>query len=372
MNFTLSLTHDCNLDCVYCYAGGKSKRVMSWDVARRGVDFAFSFGAKEAQLGFFGGEPLLEWDLLRRATGYAEDVAVKNGVTLKKTVTTNATLLSAERLAWLKGHDFYLALSIDGDKAMHDLTRPLRGGESSFDQCMRGLDLALPVFPDLEVIVVPDPANVRHLAESVRFLCEEKCVRRVGINPNFYTDWPDETLNLWACEFEAIGDFYLERYRAGKPVWINFIDGKIITRLKGGYEHCDKCGFGEREVAVAPSGNLYPCERLVGEDDDTAVRIGDVFAGFDEGKRQALLQRRGNVNAECVACALKKRCMNWCGCINYATTGAIDTIDGVVCFHERLAIRVADRVGGMLYREASPPFLARFYHEDFSDLPEVQ
>jgi uncharacterized protein len=75
MDITLALTHDCNLACGYCYAGAKSRRSMSWDVASRALALAFSHAAKELQLGFFGGEPLLEWDLLCRAAEHAESLA---------------------------------------------------------------------------------------------------------------------------------------------------------------------------------------------------------------------------------------------------------------------------------------------------------
>jgi uncharacterized protein len=76
-----------------------------------------------------------------------------------------------------------------------------------------------------------------------------------------------------------------------------------------------------------------------------------------------VLARRGNVNAECLTCGLRNRCMNWCCCINYTLTGAIDRTDGIVCFHERAAIEVADRVAACLYAEGNPAFLERFYHE---------
>ncbi|MBN2685468.1 MAG: SPASM domain-containing protein [Pontiellaceae bacterium] len=136
----------------------------------------------------------------------------------------------------------------------------------------------------------------------------------------------------------------------------------MITRLKDGYAACDRCSFGEREVAVAPSGNLYPCERLVGDDRNTEMQIGTVFDGFAEGNYLELLRRRGNANAECAECAQKERCMNWCGCINYATTGQINQVAGIVCFHEQLAIEVADRVGNALYAENNPAFLKQFYY----------
>ena len=199
MIFTLSLTHDCNLGCTYCYSGEKSRRAMSWEVAKASLDFGFGQIRPDDhfQLGFFGGEPLLEWDLLVKSTEYAEKLSEEKGVELRKTVTTNGTLLTPEKVTWLKENDFYPAFSMDGNRAMHDATRPLIGGKSSFDQTVKGLRHLLVDFPDAEVIVVIDPSNIEHLYDSVVFLSEEEDVKRIAINPNFYTEWPDDKLEIW-------------------------------------------------------------------------------------------------------------------------------------------------------------------------------
>ncbi|MDT8391531.1 MAG: radical SAM protein [Lentisphaeria bacterium] len=364
MDVSLALTHDCNLNCSYCYAGAKRREAMTRTTAWQALDFAFSFQAPKLQLGFFGGEPLLEWPLLQACAERAEALAEKAGTQLRTTVTTNGTLLTEDRVAWLHKHAFYPAISLDGNRAMHDATRPFCTGKSSFDATIRGLRALRESFPEIEVIVVPEPANVAHLADSIRYLVEEEDVIRISINPNFYTPWDEDALDLWRQGFETIGDYYLACYRDNHPIAVNFIDSKVITRLKNGYECQDRCNFGEREIAVAPSGNVYPCERLIGEDLDHTMVIGNVFEGFNEKKRQAVLAKRGNINGECIGCGYRPRCMNWCCCINYTLTGAIDQTDGIVCFHERAAIAVADRVGETLFNEKNPCFLKRFYYEE--------
>lgn len=362
MNLTLCLTHDCNLACTYCYAGEKRHEVMSESVANKAMDFALKRTSDKFQLGFFGGEPLMEWELLQQCTERAEALTQQAGIMLTKTVTTNATLLTDERARWLAGHDFFLAVSIDGDRTMHEVTRPHRSGASSFDSTFRGLQAALNHSSRLEAIVVIDPSNIAFLPDSVRFLAAEVKVPRISINPNFYTEWPESAMRQWHAAFNELGDFYTERFRTDQPFELNFINSKIITRLKDGYSACDRCSFGEKEIAVAPSGNLYPCERLVSDDRNSEVCIGNVFDGFDDKKYFELLQQRGNTNTECAACSIWERCMNWCGCINYATTGSIHQVAGIVCFHEKTAVEVADRVGSTLYAESNPAFLKQFYY----------
>ena len=363
MDITLGLTHDCNLGCTYCYAGEKRRAAMS----RETVEFALSLArrhtgpGKKVQLSFFGGEPLLEWDTLCWATERARDAAQEDGFVLQPTVTTNATLLTPERARWLADAGFAVGISIDGDRESHDATRRYRGGKSSFDAVLAGIHAALPLMPNLETILVVDPANVEGVERSTRFLAGEG-VRCISLNPNFYTEWSDDQGKVWDREYTRVADFFVERFRAGEDLYINYIDGKIITRLKGGFACGDRCDFGEHEVAVAPSGRMYPCERLVGVDTGE-VSIGHVATGFDEEQRQPLLSCRGNTNPECLTCAVKTRCVNWCGCINYATTGHIDRVAGDLCFHEQLCIREADRAAELLWSEQNPLFLRKYYHD---------
>jgi uncharacterized protein len=362
MNLTLCLTHDCNLACTYCYAGANRHEAMSETVADKAIEFALERTKDKLQIGFFGGEPLMEWELLQQCTERAEALTKQAGIRLTKTVTTNATLLTEERATWLARHDFFLAVSIDGNRSMHDAARPLCSGASSFEAAFRGLQAALKHGSKPDVIVVIDPANIAFLTGSVRFLADEAQASRISINPNFYTEWPESAIEQWRTAFNELGDFYTERFRANRPFELNFINSKIITRLKDGYSACDRCSFGEKEIAVAPSGNIYPCERLVSDDRNAEVCIGSVFSGFDDRKYFELLNQRGNTNTECMACSIRERCMNWCGCINYATTGSIHQVAGIVCFHEKTAVETADRVGSTLYAESNPAFLKQFYY----------
>jgi uncharacterized protein len=333
---------------------------MPREVAERAIDFALSIRANDVRMDFFGGEPLMEWDLLRHCTGYAERAAARAGVRLTKKLTTNGTLLTPERVGWLRRHGFAPDISVDGDRAMHDVTRPARGGGSSFDAVERGVELLLEAFPDASVVVVPDPSNVALLAEGVRFLVEEKGARRVVVNPNLYAEWPEGAREEWRDAYERIADLFVERYRAGRPVFVNVIDGKIAARLLRDFDGCELCRFAAREMAVAPSGRIYPCDRMVGDDVGGETCIGDVSRGLDEARRDALLAPLDLSGLGCGACPVKPRCMNWCRAVNHATTGSTRTPGEVVCFHERMSAAVADQAGGLLVEDGNLAFVERF------------
>ena len=362
MDLTLCLTHDCNLACRYCYAGRKRPASMERETAAAALELAFDQAASgEMQVSFFGGEPLMEWDTLTWATRWGEEMAVQRGIDLLLTVTTNGTRLTDDRVSWLADHGFAIAVSIDGDRVSHDRARLRRDGGSSFDATLAGLLRALARSPNTEAIFVVTPDNVDQVFEGTRFLADQG-VRCISLNPDFYAGWSDDQLATLEAQYALAADLFVERFRAGGDLYLNFVDGKILTRLKGGFSCADRCSFGEGEIAVAPTGRIYPCERLVG-DDTGELSIGHVRKGFDELSRLALIAKRGNHDADCATCAVRERCMNWCGCINHATTGAIDRVSALVCFHEQLCIREADRAAEVLWRERDPLFLRKYYRE---------
>jgi uncharacterized protein len=377
MDVALVLTHDCNLGCSYCYAGEKFRRPMSREVMSRALDLAFADGDGRVQLSFFGGEPLLEWELLVEATLAAE----KRGP-VQPVVTTNGTLLDEEKLAFLQAHGFFIGLSIDGIKEAHDATRPTRGGRSSFDGVARALRLLVERKGWFETISVVDPKNVGFLGETVRWLAAEG-VTRIAFNPSYGADWSDEDLEAWERGYREAAALYVERALAGTPIYINCVEDKLVTRVKDGYQPEDRCKFGHGSAAVSPAGNLYPCERMVAEDRDgstdigqaarhglaaaprlaplgSPMRIGDVWKGID-GRRMLLDAQCGPVNEECGGCAVKSRCASFCACANRAETGEVGLAGGVQCWHEQMALRVADEAGAALWRARNRGFVARVY-----------
>jgi len=342
---------------------------MTWDTACRALEFALAHTLQRAdelgshpefQLGFFGGEPLLEWDLLVRATMHAMDEADRHGIHLKRTVTTNMTLLGENEARWLHDNRFYVGLSLDGTRDMHDTLRHTAIGGPTHDLCVRALDFFRGPDANGEVIIVVDPRTVSMLAESVAWLVAGN-IRRISLNPNFTVAWAHSALNALEDAYALIGDLYIECFRQHHPIAINIIDGKIRARVNSGYRPCDRCGFGENEIAVSAAGYFYPCERLVCDDSNLEMRIGHVETGFYHSVRDRLLSARGRVNAECGNCLAKSRCVNWCGCINYTSTGFINQIPGMVCHHERMSIAEADRVGATLFADRNSDFLRTFY-----------
>ena len=359
MDVCLFLNHACNLACTYCYNGRKFHRAMSEEVMRKGVDLAFHGSC--ARLSFFGGEPLLERELLTKAVRYAREKerALKK-IPLRFSMTTNGTLIDAAFLDLMKREQFHLVFSLDGCRDSHERTRPYENGASSFDTVVENLEQAMAQMPAVETITVIDPANVDTLPESFSFLMDLG-VRNLNFSLNYEADWQDDDLGRLENALDELGDRYVDHYRNETDFAFDLFDSKIITHLKGGYACRDRCKFGHEELCVAPSGNLYPCERLVGEDTRTDVTIGTVQSGVDLEKVMHLKQRKDRPDKECESCKLQNRCMFWCGCVNYALTGDVGKTSGLLCAMEQLSIAAADKAAGTLYKEQNPLFIRKFY-----------
>lgn len=362
---TLCLTHNCNLRCRYCYAGRKWQHSMSFDTARRGMDLAIAEGQRmegAVDLSFFGGEPLLEWDLLRRCYDYMQAHAPADPAPVRYGLTTNMTLLTPDKLEWLAERDFKLGLSIDGSPAMHDLNRRFASGRGSHEAILPALEW-VNAHPALrsEAICVVTPSNAHLLAEGIAWL-HEGYGGRIGLNLDYWSEWTDEQFATLEAQYEQVMKLVLSSYRDGaKPLLLSNFNDKVLSHLHEDAEDCAHCRVGEQELAVSVDGNIFPCSRLVGRGDDPDIVFGDVYRGIDRARQNYLIATRGNRTPACKLCTLRRRCMNTCGCTNHAASGHWDQVSPFLCRSEQLLIRAADSTAEILYSERNPAFMERFY-----------
>jgi uncharacterized protein len=374
VDVTLVLTHDCNLGCSYCYAGKKFRKAMTDEVGRAGIDLAIATTAEDGalDLSFFGGEPLLAWEALVSFSRYATARAAEKGLRLRQSVTTNGTLLDRARVDALAELGVYVALSLDGTKDANDLQRPLMSGKSSYDDTLRALELLVEAGRPFQVISVVTPASAKYFAASVEDLFA-RGVPRVVINPCYEAVWTDEDLATWEGEFVKALTTVAGEFRRGRVVSFGPFDNKIITRKKGKLGPEDACSLGEKFFAVAPSGNLYPCERMVGEDDHHEHVIGHVDRGLDAVNAKAVRAHMPDYHAtndECGDCAEKQSCGAHCACANIAETGKPGVAGGVQCWYERTTLTLGDVFMRAMIEEQNEPFLRWFFPEGAPLLPE--
>lgn len=334
---------------------------MPREVGDRAIRLALGRARERLHLVFFGGEPLLRWDDLVHFTETAVALAGDQDIEIRPSVTTNATLLSRARCNWLVDRDFVVAVSCDGVQEAHDTLRRDRAGRPSHERTWRGMQAALAAGAKLRVVLVLHPDNVRLLPASVDALVRAGATDLV-VNPDWSADWSDdEVIEAWSESYQRVAQRYVSAYREGHPFWISTLDPKITAHIKGGFEFSDRCDLGRRNLVVAPSGNLYPCDRLVGADDEPTLVIGHVETGPDPAAVARLTTPTLDLPVDCLGCAIRTRCRNRCACANLATSGDIGAVSPSLCLHEQLCVRTADDAAEALFAERNELFVRRHY-----------
>ena len=340
--YTLCLTHKCNLRCAYCYVDKRAGR-MSIEVAGKIVDsiFAGSSGDEGVDIGFFGGEPLLEFDLLRDIVGMVERHPRFDRKTTTLSVVTNGTIFSEEIADYFAGHGIVLCLSCDGPPRVHDRFRKYCNGRGSSRQVSKTIAMALERLPLVLVNAVYRPETLQELPATVEFL-SSLGVRQIYLNPDVTAPWRKEDAAKLPAIYGAIADLYVRAHVRNDPHFVSLIDGKISVILRGGYEAEERCQMGSREIAFSAEGRIYPCERLIGDGRGGRHCLGSILDGFTpQAKTPFCTDAAAFAQSPCTACGIRAYCMNWCGCSNFLSTGRYDRMSPFLCASERAAVATA-------------------------------
>lgn len=341
MNLTLHLTENCNMNCAYCTREKQPVR-MRGDVVDAACDMIFSQGNR-AGLCFFGGEPLLEKELIYRAIRRCEENARKTQIPVQYKITTNGTLLDEAFLGVAMRVKMGVGLSFEG--AAQDTCRRFVDGSGSFSRVEDAAKLLLQCLPDSYAMMTIAPQAVPQYAESVRYL-RSLGFRRITATIAYgnKVHWRDEDLVLLEAQLREIAAFYEAEFLRGKPFYFSPLESKIRDCIRG-FNPAERCHLGFRQMPVAPDGNIYACTQFIG---DERYRLGDVFTGLDR-ERQAQIAKRSATPETCRECALRTRCTNSCGCMNRLETGNEDTVSPLQCSYERMLIALADETAEILF-----------------------
>jgi uncharacterized protein len=358
---SLSLTHRCNLSCKYCYSGRRIKEDMPLSLAYKIVDFVFEITPKyqTIEFSFFGGEPLLCFETIKEITDYIRHKEFEEKRDVLLSVTSNGTLLSDSILDFFSKKNISLCLSLDGPDYVHNLNRIYKDGPGSFSDSFQGLKLAVKKLSYLQVNSVYCPETLGNLPETVSFLTDNGA-SIIHLNPNITAVWDEEAEASLKRVYMEVANLYIDCFRRGREIAINLIDSKIILFMKNGYGPGDRCGMGETEWGFAPSGNMYPCERLIGNDDNPELCLGNVQTGIDLFRQCSVQKLRGNSNKECQTCVRQKYCMNTCGCTNYLMTGKTNMASEMLCESEKAVIDAAQYVYLTLSNSENELFINHF------------
>ena len=355
--YTLSITNRCNLACAYCYVV-KSPTTMTLDMARQAVDFIFHHAPPKRimDIGFFGGEPLLEFPLVRAITEIIQNHPAYDPGRVLLSMTTNGTVYNDEIASFLIKHAIKVCVSCDGPAHVQNLFRRTAAGLDTSALVERNLVSMLKTLPAVTVNAVYHPKTLGCLPEVAAYF-SSLGLRQIYQNPDFTARWTRQDVEQLTGVYRALGERYIAWYLEGDPHYLSLIDTKIAVLLRGGYRPSERCQMGTGELAITPDGGLYPCGRLVGSGASEEYRIGTIQSGVQLSRLLARCAPGGEHNPECQGCSLKDYCMNWCGCSNAFMTGYLNRVGPFLCTSERALIMTALEIYDTLERQLGPMFL---------------
>ena len=342
----LHVAHTCNLNCSYCFASqGKyhgDRALMSFEVGKQALDFLIAHSGTRTNLevDFFGGEPLMNWQVVKDLVKYARSIEKGAGKNFRFTLTTNGVLIDDDVIDFANKEMSNVVLSLDGRKEVHDRFRVDYNGRGSWED----------IVPKFQKLVKARGGRQYYMRGTFThhnpdFLEDIKTMLDLGFTelsmepvvcaPEDPSALTAEDRAIVMEQYEKLAALMLERRRAGKP----FTFYHYMIDLEGGpciYKRVSGCGSGTEYMAVTPWGDLYPCHQFVG---DEKYRLGDVFGGVtNTGVQEEFRECNVYSRPECRDCWAKLYCSGGCAANAYHATGSIGGVYEAGCelFRKRM------------------------------------
>lgn len=350
----LNVAHTCNLSCEYCFAkGGKYSgpdAIMTKEVARGAIDFLLENSGSHYNLDidFFGGEPLLNFNLVKDTVEYAKSKEIEYNKHFNFTLTTNGLLLNDDVIDYLNENMKNVVLSLDGRKEKHDHFRKTLNGKGSFDTIVPKFQNFVKKRGDKEYYMRGTfTANNLDFTEDLKTYLDLGFTRTslepvVG-KPDEPYALKEEHLETIYRQYEKLADMLMDKIDKDE----DFIFYHYMIDLENGpcvHKRISGCGSGTEYMAVTPTGELYPCHQFVGNRD---FIIGNIRDGIVHPE---LVNQFKTCNcyskSECRSCWANMYCSGGCAANSYNATGDINNIYEYSCklFRKRIEMAIAVKI----------------------------
>ena len=342
----LHIAHTCNLNCSYCFASqGKyhgERAVMSLEVGKRALDFLIenSGSRRNLEVDFFGGEPLLNFEVVKELVAYARSIEKIHNKNFRFTLTTNGVLIDDDVIDFSNREMSNVVLSLDGRREIHDRFRVDYAGNGSFDKIV-------PKFQKLVnaregknyymrgTFTHANPDFLEDIKVMLDLGFKELSMEPVVCAPGDEAELTEDDIEIVMEQYEKLAELMLEKSKTGE----GFTFYHYMIDLKGGpciYKRISGCGSGTEYMAVTPWGDLYPCHQFVGED---RYKLGNIYDGVTNTEAQREFAEC-NVYAkpECRDCWARLYCSGGCAANAYHATGSVKGIykKGCELFKKRM------------------------------------
>lgn len=359
----LHVAHTCNLNCSYCFASqGKyhgERALMSFEVGKQALDFLIANSGTRTNLevDFFGGEPLMNWDVVKRLVAYARTQEAPHHKRFRFTLTTNGMLIDDDVIDFANREMSNVVLSLDGRKEIHDRLRVDYAGNGSYDRIVPKFRKLVAARGDKNYYMRgtfthanPDfTKDVFHMAD-LGFT--ELSMEPVVAAPGDPAALSGEDIDIVKEQYEILAKEMLRRNEEGR----GFTFYHYMIDLTGGpciYKRISGCGSGTEYMAVTPWGDLYPCHQFVGEE---TYRLGNIWGGVTNTElREEFRSCNAYSRPECAGCWARLYCSGGCAANAYHASGSIRGIyePGCELFRKRIECAVMIKVAEDLKRRKS-------------------
>ena len=345
----LHIAHDCNLACQYCFAEEGEyhgrRALMSFEVGKKALDFlvANSGSRVNLEVDFFGGEPLMNWQVVKDLVAYGRSLEEPHNKKFRFTLTTNGVLLNDDILEFANKEMANIVLSIDGRKCVHDKMRPFRGGQGSYDLIVPKFQKVAESRNQMDYYVrgtfthhnLDFSQDVLHLAD-LGF--KQISVEPVVAPPEEAYAIREEDIPFLKEEYDRLAQEMIVRRKNGQK--FNFFH--FMIDLQGGpcvAKRLSGCGSGTEYLAVTPWGDFYPCHQFVGQEQ---FLMGNVDTGITNTEIRDEF-KCCNVYAKdaCKKCFAKFYCSGGCAANAYNFTGSINGTYDIGCELQRKRVECA-------------------------------
>jgi len=320
----LHIAHDCNLRCKYCFADTgdftHGRKLMSFETGKAAIDFLMKKSGKiqNLEIDFFGGEPMLNFGVVKQLVEYGRETEKKFNKNIRFTLTTNGTMLDDDSIEFINEHISNVVLSADGRKNVNDKMRYYVDGSGTYDVILPNYKKLIENRDkDYYIRGTYTRANLDFAADVLHFADEgfdQISVEPVVLDNNDELSLREEDLPILFAEYEKLALEMIERHKNGQD--FNFFH--FMIDLDAGpclYKRCKGCGSGSEYVAITPEGDIYPCHQFVGY---TEYMMGNVHTGEFNRKIQNSFSGNNIVTMEeCKSCWAKYFCGGGCAANNY-------------------------------------------------------
>ena len=349
----LHIAHTCNLNCAYCFASqGKyhgERAIMSYEVGKQALDFliAHSGSRRNLEVDFFGGEPLMNFQVVKDLVAYARSIEKEKGKNFRFTLTTNGVLVNDDVIQWANQECSNVVLSLDGRKEIHDRFRVDYAGNGSWEKIVPKFQKFVEARGGKDyymrgTFTHANPDFLKDIQTMLDLGFNELSMEPVVCSAGDPSALTQEDMDVVMDQYEKLAELMLKKDKEGKP----FTFYHYMIDLSGGpciYKRISGCGSGTEYMAVTPWGDLCPCHQFVGEE---RFKLGNIWDGVTNSSVQDEFAAC-NVYAhkECRDCWARLYCSGGCAANAYHATGSVTGVyeDGCKLFRKRMecAIMVA-------------------------------